>query len=199
MTYSENSCMVCFEDIVEKCSLKCSHFFCKRCVLEMLKEQLVKLSCPYCRQESKVYEIEDHTNGTFILQKPNTIVGGTYVQGLTIGLASYHFESIENSYISYESPLCQNWPDLDNGSRPAERKYFNNPEYDTLTRKFTGNINWSPTSWRNDVLWKYTMIFSEDFIEIESGCLQGFDKDGKPTSKDDFGEDLIYYRELHIS
>lgn len=194
MTDSENSCAVCFEEIVEKFSLKCSHCFCKRCVLEMLKDLLVKLSCPYCRQESMIYEIKSDMDGKFIFQKPSTIVSGTYVQGFTLGLASYHFESIENSYISYESPLCQNWPELDDGSRPAEKKYFVDPKYDTLTRKFTGNIDWSPTSWRNDNLWKYTMFFSEDFMKIESGHCQAFDKNGEPTNEHIFGVNLIYFR-----
>ena len=199
MTGSDNSCMVCFEEYIDKCALKCSHIFCKRCVLELLRDLKVKLSCPYCRQECTIFEISDGTNGEYIFPKPNTIAGGTYVQGSTVGLASYHFESIVSSYISYESPSCQFWPDLDDGSRPDKKKYFINPNYDASSRIFTGNIDWSPTSWNNNKLWKYRMMFSDDFLTIESGHVECFAKNGEHTETQFFGEHLIYRRMVNIN
>ena len=193
----DDSCMVCFEEIIDKCTLKCSHFFCKRCLVEILKEFLFELTCPYCRQECMIYEIKDGDN--FLFSKPDTIAGGVYIQGSIVGLASYHFDSVETSYISYESPQCNDWPNLDDGSRPAEKKYFQNPNYDAVSRTFIGTIDWSPTSWDNDKLWKYTMVFSEDFMTIDSGSVEHFTEIGGNRIKETlFGIHLIYCRQINL-
>merc|ERR1712130_656734 len=55
----------------------------------------------------------------------NTLWGNTFCQGLTVGLASYHFlpqnqneeinDDAYHAYISYEHPRTSQWPPLDNG------------------------------------------------------------------------------------
>ena len=68
------------------------------------------------------------------------IIGRVYVQGNTVGLASYHFNSINDCYISYSSPQCSMWPALDNGDRPPTRKPFVNISIDEVKRTFRGDI-----------------------------------------------------------
>ena len=67
--------------------------------------------------------------------------GCVYVQGMSVGVASYHFDSPGNIYISYEHAPPQ-WR-LDNGDSPPMRKPFLEPAYNTDTRTFTGIIDWA--------------------------------------------------------
>ena len=67
--------------------------------------------------------------------------GNIYVQGSTVGLASYHFESADKCYISYENPL-PHWLNSE-GNLPVEKKYFQNVEYDENFRQFKGEISWT--------------------------------------------------------
>ena len=108
------------------------------------------------------------------MQRLDTILGQTYIQGNQEGLASYHFNfplTVENdqggSYISYETapPMWK----LQNGDKPPNKKYFDNPKYDADTRTFTGLIDWKENPFHGDYLWEYTMIFSADFTKIEGG------------------------------
>ena len=120
------------------------------------------------------------------------------MQGNTLGLASYHFESEENCYISYSSPQCQQWPDLENGERPPAKKQFVNISVDEEQRVFKGDIVWAPTSWHGDVLWRYKMRFSEDYGTIIGGKVEAFDavENGNIRDTHVFGVNLIYKRWL---
>ena len=71
------------------------------------------------------------------------------------GLASYHFNAEgTGAHISYSSPLCVNWPALDDGSRPPAEKPFTEVSFDPAGCWFEGTIDWSPTSWQGDARWR---------------------------------------------
>ena len=96
-------------------------------------------------------------------EPPSTIFGSVYVQGAVYspvleGVASYHFESKEQCYISYgNSP--ESWR-LDDGSRPPSRKPFEQISYDESTRTFRGRVSWAEP-FDGAVRWDYTIVFSE--------------------------------------
>jgi len=110
--------------------------------------------------------------------------GHSYIQGNTVGVASYHFEGDE-PYISYEN-APDNWR-LDNNQKPPIRKPFQDWSYDSITRCFRGNIAWTEATFRGEALWKYEFVFSEDFNIIESGSVTCFDTEGEKTVTDQFG------------
>ena len=190
-------CAICYEGIADKCCLPCSHDFCSNCILSFINNTTSLLLCPICRREVEISDVA-RENGDKLVFKPTTIIDGVYIQGEEEGLASYHFPSIESSYISYESPNCSMWPTLEDGSRPPPRKYFINPSYNEETKTFKGDIDWSPTRWESEMLWRYTMIFSDDLLFIESGDMHAFDNNvnGNLTEIIDFGigKELDYTR-----
>jgi hypothetical protein len=102
------------------------------------------------------------------------IAGQTYIQGGTVGQASYHYEDMSKPYISYSSAPPQ-WA-LDDGAAPPSKKYvreqgetevrrervarpnsssryFDEAQWFPQTRTFTGTITWSPTSFGGDAMW----------------------------------------------
>ncbi|GFH58857.1 hypothetical protein CTEN210_15333 [Chaetoceros tenuissimus] len=125
-----------------------------------------------------------------------------FMQGLTIGIASYHFVSKdgdgeEGAYISYESIKCADWPPLDNGSPVPARVPFEDISYDEETRTFRGTIPWQErygTSWNGAIKWNYEMKFDSEFICIATGNVKSIRADG--NSDDSFnhiyGESLLY-------
>ena len=100
-------------------------------------------------------------------QLPSSIMGQAYMQGGSLGVASYHFPEIDQAYISYEAAPPQ-WT-LDDGQPPPQQKPFVNPRYDEATRTFTGTIDWSDNNFHGDARWEYEMVFSEDFARITGG------------------------------
>lgn len=123
---------------------------------------------------------------------PGTIFGQAFMQGGRLGLASYHFISNDEMYISYESA-----PDawrMDDGSPPPARKPFESPAYDAESRTFRGNITWSPAPFNGDSRWEYEMVFSEDFNSILGGRVRAFDAGGRSRGSHRFGTDLFYER-----
>lgn len=126
------------------------------------------------------------------------------------GVASYHFESREQCYISYaNSP--ESWR-LDDGSRPPGRKPFEQISYDESTRTFKGRVSW-PEPFDGAVRWDYTIVFSEartwlscllfsfsneqnggerhvgqDFGHIEAGRVQPYGSLGFPQPAQHFGD-----------
>jgi len=110
------------------------------------------------------------------LPSATSIVGQVYVQGGTVGLASYHFESLEDCYISYEN-APDSWK-LADGSSPPARKLFLSPAFDAETRTFTGTIEWGANTFGGHARWEYTMVFSETFDMIVSGAVRCFDPVG---------------------
>lgn len=130
---------------------------------------------------------------------PSSILGAAYMQGGQVGMASYHFPSLEPSseattdgipYISYAAAPT-GWQ-LDDGSAPPERKRFENPTYDADSRAFRGTIRWEPRAFGGDAVWEYEMIFAEDFRVIEDGCVHAFGIAGERRGIHRFGVHLHY-------
>ena len=111
----------------------------------------------------------------------------TYIQGGTVGLASYHFTDA-GVYISYEN-RHPTWL-LSNGLAPPSKKYFEKIIYDSETRKFEGLILWDPEATLEPgvVLWKYNFTFSSDYQTIESGTVSHVDCDDGVVKTSLFGE-----------
>lgn len=126
-----------------------------------------------------------------------TLWGNTFCQGYTVGLASYHFlsepdeDGSHRAYISYENPQTFQWPPLDNGSTVPSRVPFRNIEWNTETRTFKGEIHWLDdfgTTWTNDSLWEYEIVFDPTFKFILSGTCSRSDE----REPHRFGHDLVY-------
>ena len=120
---------------------------------------------------------------------PTTLSGLCFVQGGSVGLASYHFVgegAADASYISYEHAPAD-WA-LDDGTRPPSRKPFLSPSYDAATRTFTAAVDWSPTSFGGDARWAYTMVFDETLEAIVGGQVQSFKADGSEGAPIPFGD-----------
>lgn len=164
-------CPVCLLKKNEECQTPCKHSFCKSCVVRSLLSSYPSGICPVCRSPTTLYVVTQNGMPILAAEEIDTIFGSVYIQGSTKGLASYHFISIEESYVSYENTLCAMWPNLDDGSRPPARKPFTNCSYDSITRTFKGDIVWDPTSWTGQKLWRYEMIFSDDYQTIEGGTV----------------------------
>jgi hypothetical protein len=98
-----------------------------------------------------------------------------FMQAKTVGLASYHFLYENNTfrpYIGYHN-AHPTWK-LENGTSPPIRKYFENPSYNTTTRRFTGTITWQPVKFHGDAKWEYEFTFTPDFLHISHGQVQHF-------------------------
>ena len=125
---------------------------------------------------------------------PSSIVGCTFVQGGRLGLASYHFESLDadavgGCYISYAA-APDSW-NLGDGTRPPTRKPFENASYDEAARTFRGSIDWSPTTFGGDQRWEYEMVFSEDFAAITGGTVTSYDPSGAQTNQVRFSQSML--------
>ena len=65
---------------------------------------------------------------------------GTSYSSVLEGVASYHFDSPEQCYISYAN-APETWL-LDDGSKPPRQKDFELMSYEPSSRTFKGTINW---------------------------------------------------------
>lgn len=126
----------------------------------------------------------------------STVWGNTFCQSLKVGLASYHFLTTEEAYISYEHPVSSQWPPLDDGSPVPDRIFFRNTSYDAHERIFRGEICWEQdygTTWQGFRTWMYQMKFDSNYTYIVSGTvhslLVGTDE---PHETSTFGHDLVY-------
>jgi hypothetical protein len=125
-----------------------------------------------------------------------TIFGQVYLQGGAAGVAAYHFDSVDECYISYEHAPSE-WR-LSDGSRPPARKPFENPLYDAATRTFTATITWDGANFGGDAQWVYSMTFADDFVVICAGQILAFDGDGNQTNVHSFPEALRYVRKYNL-
>eukprot|EP00928_Gymnodinium_smaydae_P023692 TRINITY_DN1944_c2_g1_i1.p1 TRINITY_DN1944_c2_g1~~TRINITY_DN1944_c2_g1_i1.p1 ORF type:complete len:269 (-),score=29.30 TRINITY_DN1944_c2_g1_i1:93-899(-) len=91
-----------------------------------------------------------------------------FVQSDSPGMASFHFVTDREAFISYESDICSAWK-LDDGSSLPPRKYFEDAHFDPKSRTFRGNIIWAPTSFCGDSRWEYEMGFDDSMSEIVTG------------------------------
>ena len=124
--------------------------------------------------------------------------GNVFIQFAKVGLASYHFISMDGEgengvYISYEHVLCSDWPPLDDGSPVPSRVPFVNHSYDNETRTFHGTIPWLETygtCWNGHDSWKYEITFDSEFLCIISGEVSMGPAERITTSR--YGENLNY-------
>merc|ERR1719296_283318 len=119
---------------------------------------------------------------------PEDVFGSVYVQGrvynhLLEGIASYHFDSLEECYISYSSSPSD-WT-LDNGLQPPAKKNFVGATYNHDSRVFRGTVEWE-VPFGGDASWDYEMVFSEDFTHIVCGQIRAKGVDGRETDTTHF-------------
>ena len=124
---------------------------------------------------------------------PTLMIGAVFVQGGTQGLASYHFVSADEAYISYTAAPAA-WK-MDDGSSPPECKPFTNTTFDKVSRTFTGHIVWEPVRF-SCYKWEYTMVFDEAYQSIVGGACNTFDHPGSavPDTVHRFNKHLYYTR-----
>ena len=189
-------CSICFDEPPSApCKTKCGHVFCRDCFLQTLKSQRPwnRGKCPLCRALVTVYNTLDlASDAPLDVPDVDTIFGSVYLQGGSVGQASYHFDAPDDVYISYENAPAR-WT-LDDGSPPPKQKQFVDPHYDEATRTFTGTIHWSDSPFNGDSRWDYTMVFSDDFSLICSGSLRTFSVSGEEGKGESFPETLRYWR-----
>lgn len=127
-----------------------------------------------------------------ICYNKESLYGNIFCQGFKVGLASYHFESADNIYISYQHAATSRWPPLDNGMPVPSRVHFCNIYVDGFT--FRGSICWLDdygTSWQRQDRWDYEMVFDEEFTCIVSGTVTSW-SNGVPHEMSRYGEILNY-------
>eukprot|EP00747_Dinoflagellata_sp_TGD_P210304 gnl/TRDRNA2_/TRDRNA2_83595_c0_seq1.p1 gnl/TRDRNA2_/TRDRNA2_83595_c0~~gnl/TRDRNA2_/TRDRNA2_83595_c0_seq1.p1 ORF type:complete len:397 (-),score=57.65 gnl/TRDRNA2_/TRDRNA2_83595_c0_seq1:49-1218(-) len=128
---------------------------------------------------------------------PQTIFGSVFVQGILYaplleGIASYHFESETDCYISYSQATWR----LDDGSPPPQKKAFTDISYDSASRVFRGTVRWDQSATFNGASrWEYEMLFAENFSRIVAGVFKTFGQDGEelPQSQMSFGDPASRY------
>merc|ERR1712194_444738 len=96
-----------------------------------------------------------------------------FVQGDTLGMASFHFVTDDEAFISYESVACTDWRLGDGNALPSKRK-FAAASFDADTRTFRGVLSWAPTSFCGDERWEYEMVFAPDYSGIVGGQIHHF-------------------------
>ena len=119
--------------------------------------------------------------------------GNVFCQAMKVGLASYHFVSPTESYLSYEHPTSSAWPSLDNGSPIPSRVYFRNVSFNNYI--FKAQILWNEdfqTSWSGMSRWDYTIVFDPNFMVIRGGKVDGCTTEGVSREMSRYGEDLLY-------
>eukprot|EP00747_Dinoflagellata_sp_TGD_P185335 gnl/TRDRNA2_/TRDRNA2_41833_c0_seq1.p1 gnl/TRDRNA2_/TRDRNA2_41833_c0~~gnl/TRDRNA2_/TRDRNA2_41833_c0_seq1.p1 ORF type:complete len:367 (+),score=66.06 gnl/TRDRNA2_/TRDRNA2_41833_c0_seq1:42-1103(+) len=105
-----------------------------------------------------------------------------------LGVASYHFISETESYVSYEHQICHKiFPRLDDGSKCPfpflpPRVPFHGAKYDPATRTFRAYTTFSQDCGHYERVRTcdgvekevYELTFAEDFETIENGTLKSF-------------------------
>merc|ERR1712087_60766 len=199
----EKECPVCYNDFSEKhmtrCTAPCGHQFCFCCIRKTLSDQFG--SCPVCRCYIALASVKDAAGMTLVdnpLPVEARLHGSTFLQEHIEGVAAYHFQEDGSAFISYESPLCAHWPHLEDGSSPPPRKEFIETSFDQAARVFCGTIDWSPTCWQGDRIWRYRMVFSSDLSTMMRGTVEAFSAAGELRRTDLFGERLRYINKMLV-
>lgn len=104
------------------------------------------------------------------------------------GVASYHFESPEDCYISYAN-APETWR-LDDGSFPPRQKPFELVSYDEASRTFKGTVRWRE-GFDGATRWDYTIVFSEDLGHISGGKVQPYGSLGFPQPPQHYGDPTL--------
>lgn len=155
-------------------------------------------TCPLCRAHTSVFNLRDAGGSLLAEPETTTLFGCVFVQGGTLGLASYHFDAPEDCYISYAN-APRSWR-LDDGSAPPSKKEWAECSFDAGTLTFRGVVHWDPPFGGMN-RWDYEMIFSEDFVGIIGGQVKMHFTVGDPKIQrfqapweSDFNRALAYLR-----
>jgi len=166
---SDQECSVCLKELERPCALPCIHGFCRRCFLESLGAipSLWHGACPLRRHPVSMYTARDVGSGKALATLPcSGIYGSVFVQDGGLGVASYHFDSLGDCYISYaQAPPA--WR-LDDGSPLPEKKPFTDASWDADALIFRGAIEWDPPFMgvrRCD----YEVVFGADLSAVVGG------------------------------
>lgn len=201
-----DECPICLTAPPQQpCRTRCNHVFCAACIQRAFPPETAGTTgaCPLCRAQVSLYSTVDAQSGVTLRVPPvPSPIGSGYLQRGEPGVASYHFlqsdepgGGLREAYIGYDRAPAA-WT-LDDGSKPPEKKVFQDPHYDPATRTFTGTVRWpAPATFAGDEVWQYTMVFSESFNVIASGSLRRFGPDGDermPARR--FPQDLMYWRQ----
>ena len=97
-------CPICYCEVAKACRTPCGHVFCADCFTASLPPETPSSGkCPICRRLVSLYNTVTVEDGSPLRSPPiSTIFGQTYLQGGKVGVASYHFVSPNDCYISYE-------------------------------------------------------------------------------------------------
>jgi len=128
--------------------------------------------------------------------EPNPLIGRVYVQALGVGWASYHFDDLDDVYISYANATT--WR-LDDDTPFPDKKPFTDVMFDIPGRRFFGTIDWSEpegtTVGGGNRGWIYEMVFSDDYGYISGGSITAVKADGSTGLIQMFNGD-VFYNEL---
>ncbi|CAK9058363.1 unnamed protein product [Durusdinium trenchii] len=188
-------CPICLGNVEDPCTAPCKHVYCRHCILQVLLSSPPEWagSCPLCRTHISVYNLQK--DGKLLMEpEVQSLWGCIFVQSGKIGLASYHFDSLEDCYISYAA-APSSWR-LDDGNPPPERKSWTEVSYDEETRTFRGLIEWDP-AFHGTHKWVYRIEFSEDFAGIIGGEIISHSQEG--TQIKPFLAPWIFDWERHLS
>jgi hypothetical protein len=123
----------------------------------------------------------------------NPLIGMVFVQSGGVGLASYHFDAVDDVYINY-SNAPPSWV-MDNYLPFPDEKVFVDTSFDLDIRAFYGTIDWSDpedTTVYNAETWEYEMLFSADYSTISGGSVQMYSPSDVLLDEIYFGVDLFY-------
>jgi hypothetical protein len=123
----------------------------------------------------------------------NPLVGMVFVQAAGVGVASYHFDAIDDISINY-SNAPGTWH-LDDLSPFPDEKPFTDTSFDLAQRAFYGTIDWSSpegTTANGAERWVYEMLFSDDYGTIEGGSVKMYDASDVLLDEQFYGTDLFY-------
>lgn len=182
-----DACSVCAATLAARVETPCGHAFCRPCMVRVFAQQHGFGCCPTCQSFIRKASCLLGAKGA---DAPGSIAGSVFTQG-ALGFASYHFDEA-GPYISFASPLCAEWALLDNGERLPDKKPFSDAECDEAGGCFRGSIDWTPSAWREDARWEYTMVFAPDRSTIMRGMVRAFSAAGECTRTDHFGAELQY-------
>ena len=122
---------------------------------------------------------------------PADLAGAECVQVDGPGVASYHFNALDDVYIDYSKSTFK----LDNGMPYPQKKHWTDTKWDGATRTFTGRIDWQQpemTTAAGSRYRDYTIVFDAEFYVIASGTIRHSD-DGQTIKQTyEFGKDLSY-------
>ena len=211
------ACGICLEPLRESGVVTpCQHIFCHDCIYTLFSYGDVQVPCPCCRKAVSPYSVFDLTESKPLKEAElSSPFGHTFVQLGRQGLASYHLNSPENCYISYEN-APESWK-MDDGSRMPRRKELTDVKFHRASRQLTARyvlkeamfrvgartgflivlyyrVDWAPGSLSGASEWRVVMKFDEGYRAIYEGEVAVVRSDGAMLRKNFFGTQLRYRR-----